>query len=105
MCPIKFCSLKAKGCNSDLDDENFSITNDDVIVAKLSNPEGFETSVCVMCTNGQQNITYDKWTVKQKGIKYSEIIYLKTKKNEIVDYDYTNGNLSVISTSVYYQNK
>lgn len=58
-----------------------------------------------MCYNGQQNITYDKWTVKQSGIKYNEIIYLKTKQNEIVDYDYTNGNLSVISTSIYYHNK
>jgi len=71
--------LKEKGCKNDLDNENFSITDDNVIVAKLSNTEGYEASVCVMCYNGQQNITYDKWTVKQSGIKYNEIIYLKTK--------------------------
>ena len=62
-CPIKTCSLWEKGCTKELDNENFAISDKNLIVVKLSDSEGYDIDACVKCSNGQQNITYDKWSI------------------------------------------
>jgi hypothetical protein len=62
-CPIKTCSLFEKGCKKTLDNENVAISDSNSILVKLSNTNGFDLDACVQCSNGQQQLTYDKWSI------------------------------------------
>ena len=62
-CPIKSCSLFEKGCKKTLDNENVAISDSNSILVKLSNTNGFDLQACVQCSNGQQDLTFDKWTI------------------------------------------
>jgi len=62
-CPFKTCFLYERGCKTTLDNENVAISDDNSVLVKLSNPKGYDLSACVKCSNGQQNITYDNWSI------------------------------------------
>jgi hypothetical protein len=46
-CPFKTCSLFEQGCKTTLDNENVAKGDDNTVLVKLGNPEGFELTACV----------------------------------------------------------
>ena len=58
-CPIKSCVLKSKGCLTDSNSKGVGISPDNYITYKEDIFDGYDDTVCLSCTNGQQEITHD----------------------------------------------
>lgn len=79
------------------------MSGDQTFFAKIDIAKGYQASACFKCSNGQNNVTWDGFTISQSEINFSDFIYPAAKSKKLLKYD-ANGNIATVSTSTYYSN-